>query len=199
MSRLLKETEELNLTEYTNLYLVLAEMTYNNDAKLYNELFREDVDLVLLEAGSRLNPRKISDNIKRTDKKVSSAIDSKFDKLLKDLRKRIIGASREELINNRTKLSTVIKRVTVVGVSAYLNPILGLIALYTQVVVRKGLKEREKNRILADIKGELEIVEEKIKDADNNNDRNKKYELMRLRRELKKQEEKIRYARFIKD
>lgn len=199
MSRLLKETEELNLTEYTNLYLVLAEMTYNNDVKLYNELFREDVDLVLLEAGSRLNPRKISDNIKRTDKKVSSAIDSKFDKLLKDLRKRIIGASREELINNRTKLSTVIKRVTVVGVSAYLNPILGLIALYTQVVVRKGLKEREKNRILADIKGELEIVEEKIKDADNNNDRNKKYELMRLRRELKKQEEKIRYARFIKD
>lgn len=194
---LVKETENMYINEYILEYVNLANIIYEHDTGMYSDIFGESYYLV--EAGSRVKASEVVDKVKTVDKKVSGKMDASYDKILKDLRKKIVGQSREEIINNRTKLSTMVKKAILVGGGFLLNPILGLIALYTQIVIRKGLKEREKSRILSEIKGELEIIEEKLKDADSNNDRTKKYELMRLRRELKKQEEKIRYARFIKD
>lgn len=194
----IEQMNEITINSYIEKINLYAEEVVTLIRKYDDEDFlSEDF---LTENGSRVAIAKNTiSKVKRANKVASDKVDTVFDRLIKDTRKAIIGQSREEIINNRIKVSTIIKKAILTGTSFYINPALGLLTTFVQLCVRGRLKIREKNRILADLKAELEICEEKIRDAEADNDRKKKYELMRVRREIQRSIEKIRYAAIIKE
>lgn len=194
----IEQMNEITINSYIEKINLYAEEVVTLIRKYDDEDFlSEDF---LTENGSRVAIAKNTiSKVKRANKVASDKVDTVFDRLIKDTRKAIIGQSREEIINNRIKVSTIIKKAILTGTSFYINPALGLLTTFVQLCVRGRLKLREKNRILADLKAELEICEEKIRDAEADNDRKKKYELMRVRREIQRSIEKIRYAAIIKE
>ena len=194
----IEQMNEITINSYIEKINLYAEEVVTLIRKYDDEDFlSEDF---LTENGSRVAIAKNTiSKVKRANKVASDKVDTVFDRLIKDTRKAIIGQSREEIIINRIKVSTIIKKAILTGTSFYINPALGLLTTFVQLCVRGRLKIREKNRILADLKAELEICEEKIRDAEADNDRKKKYELMRVRREIQRSIEKIRYAAIIKE
>jgi hypothetical protein len=58
----------------------------------------------------------------------------------------------------------------------------------------KRTKEREKKRILLELETELKIVREKIEDAKGENEKQKKYQLMRIEADLEKEVMRIKHG-----
>ena len=135
---------------------------------------------------TKLVSRTINHKIKKTGEHL--------DNLIALTKKQIMGESRDEIIANSTKVSTIIKRVITSGAIYLFSPTIALLHYFVSTSLRKKLKTREREKILADLKLELEICEEKINDATNANDAKKKYELMRLRNALKKNILRIQHA-----
>lgn len=124
--------------------------------------------------------------VKRTITHKINKTGDHIDNLIKIARKHIVGASRDEIMTNHVKVSTIIKRILSTGALYLIHPAVGLLYLFVTTALKKKLTVREQEKILADLKLELEICEEKINDATNAGDKKGKYELMRLRNELKK-------------
>lgn len=64
--------------------------------------------------------------------------------------------------------------------------------MMTTFVISKRAKEFERKKLLSELKRELEIVDEKIKDADGSGDREKKYQLMRVKHKLETDIDRIK-------
>lgn len=134
----------------------------------------------------------VVDKIKAGPKMVGKMVKQKQDKMDKwfdDTLKTIQGESRnrnrEEIVKNSVpKLSKMVKRAIVLGGTWAINPAIAAISAVTMVALSKNATEKEKKRVLSELKKELELVEEKIKDSDSNGDRKEKYELIRLRQKL---------------
>ena len=88
--------------------------------------------------------------------------------------------------------SKLIRRAISLGVSFAISPALAAINFITHYAISKRCKEQERKRILLELNRELEIVEEKIKDADSNGDKDKKYNLMRIRQKLQIDRDRIK-------
>ena len=75
------------------------------------------------------------------------------------------------------------------------TPILGTLAtaitLLASIAHDKHADAKEKNRIINELEDELELVEEKIEDSKGDDDKSKKYELMRIRAKLKKELDRV--------
>lgn len=93
------------------------------------------------------------------------------------------------------KITRWIKRAITLGVvSALTNPIIAGIGLLTYIATDKHFDRKEKAKIIRELKSELEIVEEKIEDARGDENKQNKYELMRIRTKLKKDIERIEFG-----
>lgn len=69
--------------------------------------------------------------------------------------------------------------------------IFGVISVLTAIAVDKRMDRREKDKILKELKDELEIVEEKIEDSKGDDNKQNKYQLMRIRNKLKSEINRI--------
>lgn len=187
------ELEDEDVSIVKNLNLKKSD-EFNNEAVSQlkyelNQLTESQLDLLLYD---NLSEGKIIDKVKKTadmTKKVIGKKEEKMDKWFNDTLKEIQGESRnrnrEEIVENSLpRLSKMIKRAIGLGVAWAVNPAIAAISLVTMVVTSKHATEKEKKRVLSELKKELEIVEEKLKDADSNGDRNEKYQLMRLKQKL---------------
>ena len=158
----------------------------------------------LLDEASKIN-HKIKHSVKKTkrkiktvDKRTSNKIDDKADTLITDIKKSLTSDKREDIIrNNLPKLSKIIKSGILLGTAAAINPALAVVGALTSIALSKKIKAKERTRILNELKHELEITEEKIKDAEADNDRKKKYQLMRLKNSLQRDIDRIRYNQKI--
>ena len=65
------------------------------------------------------------------------------------------------------------------------------ITILTSFAIDKHMDKKVKNQILQELENELEMVEEKIEDSRGDEDKSKKYELMRIRAKLKKDIDRI--------
>lgn len=137
--------------------------------------------------------------VERADKRSSEKIDGVADTVIDGGRRSEKKKMREEILNGRLKVSTVVKRAIGLGTVTAINPALGVLTASVFLVRKKMIKGRQKDELLRELKSELEIVEEKIKDSDSDNDKTKKYQYMRLRRELNRSIDKIRYSDTLKD
>ena len=91
--------------------------------------------------------------------------------------------------HSRNALFKAIKTCIEVGALAQagllFNPIFSALFTVYKVSNNKN-KMRIRNQMIGELKTEMEIIDEKIKDADNNHDNKAKYQLMRLKNELNK-------------
>lgn len=136
---------------------------------------------------------KVARTIQQTDKKVSGAVDRNVEQTIGTLKKAISSQDREDLIKGALpKASRIIKTALLTGAVWMVNPVIAVIGALTSLALSSKIKDSEKTKILGELKQELEICEEKIKDADSRGDNKKKYQLMRIRNKLNTDIERIR-------
>lgn len=135
------------------------------------------------------------------DDRASGAINAKVDDVInftKDMK-------REKLITgkNTIRLGKGLKTIiTSLGAGALANvalgPIVGtastIITLMGAYALSKRTEEREKKRILLELETELRITKEKIEDARGENNKQQKYQLMRIQANLEKEITRIRHG-----
>ena len=151
-------------------------------------------------SGSSIN------RVKTAVNKVSDPIINTINKTINDIKKmdsderreRIItGQFRYKLFNTLTKAIAGVAAGKLVGVliggGSVVAPILTLIGTITAFALNKYLDKKERQKILYELESELKIVDEKIEDAKSDNERQKKYELMRIKQKLEKDIERIKF------
>ncbi len=150
----------------------------------------------------KLNGKKnqLNKNLKRIDDKASEVANRKLDDIINTGRE----LKREKLIEGRPqiKLGKFIKQSILAvagatGTAALFGPAVAAIVVAIGLMCRKNLldktEKREKERILLDLETDLRITREKIEDAKAENDRKKKYQLMRIEATLQKEITRIKY------
>ena len=105
---------------------------------------------------------------------------------------------RKEILTGKIKFSTILKHAVAFGTAAYVSPVIAALGAVIWLARRHLLKKRQKDLLLKDLKTELEIIEEKIEDAKQDGDKVKKYQYIRLRNEVKRSIEKLRYGAIMK-
>lgn len=145
------------------------------------------------------------DQVKRgariVDERASDAINKKLDQVMNITR----DAKREKLITgkNTVKLGKALKTgIAIIGSSTAakvaLGPVVGTITTITGMLVAYALskrtEEREKKRIMLELETELKIVKEKIEDSKGENNKEQKYQLMRIQANLEKEIARIKHG-----
>lgn len=77
--------------------------------------------------------------------------------------------------------------------ASLVGPLLWAIGAIASIAINKNLDRKERKKILFELESELDIVKEKIEDAKGDNNRNNKYELMRIQKKLEKDILRIKY------
>lgn len=85
------------------------------------------------------------------------------------------------------------KLIAGMTIGKFVGILLAAIGIYAAIAHEKKVDRKVRQEVLIDLKNELEIVNEKIKDAESDNARKDKYELMRIQQKLKKDIERIEY------
>ena len=127
------------------------------------------------------------------NKKVES-MDKWFQDTARTLKYGFQNNKRNEIIEGDffPKMSKVVKRAIVLGATWAINPAIAVIGAATAFVLSKKGTETQRKKIMRELNNELQLIEEKIKDADSNNDKKQKYELMRLKQKLENNRDKIK-------
>ena len=143
----------------------------------------------------------VTKNLRRLDDKASDVVNRKLDGIINTGR----DLAREKIVEGRpaVKISRFIRNGIMAlaagtGAVSLLGPaaaaVIVAIGLYCKRNLTKKTEEREKKRILLDLETNLKITREKIEDAKAENDRKKKYQLMRIEATLEKEITRIKYG-----
>ena len=181
-------SDSLDLLEYE--YNML---TAEQKLILFGEMADIDCSELLDEAGKI---KDIKMKVKKTTKAISNKekkMDTWFNDTMKELRSNFRNSKREEVVEEQfPKLSKMIRRAIIIGASFAINPAIAALSAAVMFVSSKFATRKSRLRLISDLNRELEIVEEKIKDADANGDKEQKYELMRLRQKLNFSKDKVK-------
>ena len=172
---------------------------YSDELKEFDEylefLYLEGyLDDLLLQEGIRQMLRGTGSKINRFTRKVDRKIDGVGDAIIDGSKKYDIPTIRREILRGRKSVSQIIHTAIKVIALGAICPPLGFAGLITHMFRSKRMKIREKRALLEELKTELAIVDEKIRDAEADNDRKKKYQYIRLRRELQRGIDQIRFG-----
>ena len=143
----------------------------------------------------------VTKNLRRLDDKASDVVNRKLDGIINTGR----DLAREKIVEGRpaVKISRFIRNGIMAlaagtGAVSLLGPaaaaVIVAIGLYCKRNLTKKTEEREKKRILLELETNLKITREKIEDAKAENDRKKKYQLMRIEATLEKEITRIKYG-----
>lgn len=127
-------------------------------------------------------------------KKAGDAIDDGLTNSVNKVKQSYRNDMRDEIIEDKTriKLSRIIRKAITAPVGIVAAPAIKAISAITGKAINSP-KEKERRLILRELEEELEIVEEKIEDSRGDSDKEKKYQLMRIRNQLKRDIERIRF------
>ena len=143
----------------------------------------------------------VSKNLRRLDDKASDVVNRKLDGIINTGR----DLAREKIVEGRpaVKISRFIRNgimalAGATGAATLLGPaaaaVVVAIGLYCKKNLTKKTEEREKKRILLELETDLKLTREKIEDAKAENDKKKKYQLMRIESTLEKEITRIKYG-----
>lgn len=116
-------------------------------------------------------------------------IDSQLTKIIRSLKNKVFNTdpekARDQVIEgNKWTALTVLKKV-LAGAAIFSTSKIGAILLIiTRIFAGKRTKAAEKKKVLVELQQELEIVNEKINDANADGDKKAKYELMRTKHSI---------------
>ncbi|MGL6131597.1 MAG: hypothetical protein ACRCZ9_08305 [Fusobacteriaceae bacterium] len=167
----------------------------DNHEFLYVEGMLDNVDIKAKKAGRSMSrlPTKALD-------KVSSFV-SKFRELYRRYKQNRDDKFREQLINDEIipffdEVFTWLATAAVIygsHILLALNPIMTILAgAITKIFLSRRTRKRKEIALMF-LKKEIEIIDEKVNDARNANNNQAKYALMRIKGELEKKLEMIRY------
>lgn len=169
--------------------------------RIVNESYYVDGDMLIVTEGIVDKAKKVKVKVKGKLSPMERFVTTQLDKIKKadaDERRRIImqGGSASKLFY---KIWRWVKRGIVLLIGAKLgtySSVAGLITGITFVgfiVTDRYMDKKERAKILRELEDEITIVNEKIDDSRGDDNKQKKYELMRIRNELQRQRDKIRY------
>lgn len=123
-------------------------------------------------------------------------IDHKVSKIVRKVSDEVVGSReemREEIIEGKGhSLSLTLKKIITGWAVFCVSPIAFLVAAIVRMCNHGKVKRSEKKRMLMDLESEVKIVDEKIRDAEADGDREAKYQLMRTRNVLEQGAKRIR-------
>ena len=119
----------------------------------------------------------------RTSKWITNMVSRWKDANENDLKAKMADPHERSTLLSAFK--SAIKYGSLMKAGLLLNPIIMFLTISKKWSDRKN-NFRIRNEMIGELKAELEIIEEKIRDADQAQDRSAKYKLMRFRNELKK-------------
>lgn len=129
--------------------------------------------------------------------RITEPLDNIVNNTIDDIRDVMKNDKRDEIIGTtvRVKLVRVITKCLAVGAAYAIHPALAAIGVLGKLIHDKRVDQKERNKIVRDLKDEREIVEAKIKDAEAKGDNENKYKLMRIRQKLDRTTARIEFNR----
>jgi hypothetical protein len=142
--------------------------------------------------------RKTKDFSDRVDTRVNKAVEpvNNFVSQTIDSVKKIDNRERRNRMIEgkfRFRLLKIIRNSVLLGGIWAINPAIAAITFLAGVALDAKADSKVREQILDELKEELRIVEEKIDDAKSDSERQKKYELMRIKNRLEKDIKRIEY------
>lgn len=101
-----------------------------------------------------------------------------------------------EMVGETLRLSHEIRRLIGSGLTGIINPCLPIITWIVTFAIDRATDKRDRDILIADLKGELEIMDEKIAIADRKGDDKEKIELMRIRQKMLREYQRISHIRY---
>ena len=168
-----------------------------------NEYFIEALNesvVLKMKKGADAVKNKIT-NLSLSEKRISDEINNKFNSILNGVKMDNKNMAYDRIVKNAFDLSGLIKKVLSSSFIGLLIPggiqiklISAAIALVIQFAANKNTEVKHKHMILNDLKFELRMIQEKIKDAESKSDNTSKYKLMRIENKLSRSIDKIMYG-----
>lgn len=147
----------------------------------------------------RHHTRKIQGKYHRLKRGIKRGVDSVGDTVVDGGKKYEIMETRKDILRGRKSFSSLVK--IAVGVcmatASFKAALFGFPLIMTYLIRKRGINNKEKRKILAELKREKVVIQEKIRDADRDDNRKAKYNLMRLDKEMDRCIEQIRYRQPI--
>lgn len=132
---------------------------------------------------------------KKAEQAFEEFVTKKVIKLRNDRRNR----KHAEMVGEALRISHEIKRLLgSIGIGFLTKGYWGVMAWIISVVIDRYTDRKDRAVLVADLKDEIEIVEEKISMAERNGDDKSKIELIRLRQKMTREYERINRMRFDK-
>ena len=195
-----KDDEEL-----TEAFMVLARMEQlvNEQYSVCEGVIIEGSTSMAARSATRSATRKISNASRKVKTSVKKALDP-MEKFIENTMTKAKKADSEERRNIILrggvvpKITRWLKRAIpiaaglVVGKAIPVAAVLSAIAFLGWLATDKALDHREKAKILKELDDEIEIVNEKIEDARGDSNKQKKYELMRIRNKLNRTRDNVK-------
>lgn len=195
-----KDDEEL-----TEAFMVFARME-----QLVNEQYSVCEGVIIegsTSMAARSATRSVTRKISNTSRKVKTSVKKALDPMEKFIENTMTKAKKADSEERRNiilrggvvpKITRWLKRAIpiaaglVVGKAIPVAAVLSAIAFLGWIATDKALDHREKAKILKELDDEIEIVNEKIEDARGDSNKQKKYELMRIRNKLNRTRDNVK-------
>ena len=191
--------------ELTEAFMVLARMEQlvNEQYSVCEGVIIEGSTSMAARSATRSATRKISNTSRKVKTSVKKALDP-MEKFIENTMTKAKKADSEERRNIILrggvvpKITRWLKRAIpiaaglVVGKAIPVAAVLSAIAFLGWIATDKALDHREKAKILKELDDEIEIVNEKIEDARGDSNKQKKYELMRIRNKLNRTRDNVK-------
>jgi hypothetical protein len=174
-------------------YDVLMELGYDyiydavDDDKLLTETAVHQIKVHAMDAKRKLDT---------INKRASRKLDAMVQRVVEDHQKARKTAVEDKIMGSTIRASRLLKTILAGGglaVVPTVGPVLSLIYLITKFCMSKKTEAKYRQMLMNDLIAELKIVQEKIKDADNNGDNKAKYRLMRIESQLQTAIDRIKF------
>ena len=191
------DTSDLNFLAVVNAMHEVCKEIYEqcrSEIKIQNESFGSTMRKVTDKVTSKI--------IKYTlaDREMSDRLNEKFNRFIGEYKENKKITSYDKIVKDSVNLSQMLKNLFTSSIIALLIPggievklVGAIITLLIKFAIDKRTELKYKQTILNDLRFELRIVQEKIKDAESKSDNVAKYKLMRTENEIARAIDRITF------
>ena len=154
------------------------------------------IDTYIINEGIVSNAKEKAKEIAQGIKKAERAFDELVMKKFNELKVERRNRKHSEMVGESLRISHEIKRLLKSGAISIFSPTIGVLHWIVTFFIDKVTDKRDKEVLVADIKDEIEIIDEKIQMAERNGDDKAKIDLIRFRQKLYREYERINRVRF---
>ena len=197
------------LSKLTSIRLTLESFEKVEEGKVSDALIKgaHKAEDASRKAASKIDSaRSTAGRIVDPIKRITNPLVNLINKTINDIRDMDSRERRNRIITGQFKFKLLnALKIAIAGVASGklvgvvlangspIGPIITLITLITSFAIDKNLDAKVRKDLLNELQGELKIVNEKIDDSRSDEDKEKKYQLMRIKQKLERDIERIRF------